>query len=98
MGLREMLGSLLGGLGGLVGKEAREEETGALIGTVSRAEKRGGRAASYTIKRRDGSTETLDSERAYETPEGLVVLPEWYVDGWTRVEEARGALGSEGRE
>jgi hypothetical protein len=98
MRLRETLASLFGGLGGLVGKEAREEETGARVGTVSRVEKRGGRASSYAIKRRDGSSETLDSEQAYETPEGLVILPEWYVDGWTRVEEARATLGADGRD
>jgi hypothetical protein len=98
MGVLGRLAALLGGLGGVVGKEAREEETGALVGTVTRAERRGGRATTYTLKKRDGGSETLDSERAYETPEGLVVLPDWYVDGWTRVEEARAAIGGEGRE
>ena len=96
MGFLDQLRSLFGGIGGIVGKEAREEETGALVGTVSRAEIRGGRAVSFTVKKRDGESVTFDAEKAYETPDGLVILPDWYVDGWTRVEEARSALGVEG--
>jgi hypothetical protein len=96
MGFLDLLRSALGGAGGIVGKEAREEETGSLVGTVTRVEMRGGRAVSYSVRKRDGDPVTYESEKAYQTPDGLVILPEWYVEGWNRVEQARSALGVEG--